>query len=247
MVPRFWPTPEEIIPLAEENLYSNLVYAWGPGIIENPPFISDAYLDKIFFHPFLDTVKITAIEKNPDNHTSEVSAKIFEEDDSLLSEIKLNKTDSLFTGSFQINQAGEKFYKMILYQRGIDIPSNFYYDTIKFTSAGPLIVDSVSYNVDGYGWANIKPYVKNLGNATTIKNVSISIVNKDSIIIASYPRKLELNDIAPNSIVSSKSGFNVNYDISKLPGNFKLKFEISSNDFVYWTDSTKVILTGIDE
>ena len=80
----FWPTPEEIIPLAEENLYSNLVYAWGPGIIENPPFISDAYLNKIFFHPFLDSVKITAIEKNPDNHTSEVFAKIFGEDDSLI-------------------------------------------------------------------------------------------------------------------------------------------------------------------
>ena len=98
----FWPTPEEIIPLAKENLYSNLVYAWGPGIIENPPYISDIYLNKYSFHPFLDSVKITAIENNPDNHTSEVFAQIFGENDSLLNEIKLNKTDSLFTGSCKL-------------------------------------------------------------------------------------------------------------------------------------------------
>ena len=164
----------------------------------------------------------------------------------LLNEIKLNKTDSLFTGSWQINLPGERFYKISLNEHGIDIPSNFYYDTLRFTSAGPLIVDSVSYNIDGYGWAKIKPYIKNLGNSKTIRNVSISIANKDSIIIESYPKNLQLSDISPGSIVGSNTGFNVNYDIARFTGNFNLKFAISSNNFVYWADSTEKIITGVE-
>ena len=73
----FWPPPERIFPLAEENLYSNFVYAWGPGIIENPPYISDAIINANYFRPLIDTIKISAVETNPDNHTSNVSAKIF--------------------------------------------------------------------------------------------------------------------------------------------------------------------------
>ena len=71
-----WPVPGRIFPIAEENRYLNLVYAWGPGIIENPPYISNASLNLNYCRPLLDTVKITCIETNPDNHTSNVFAQL---------------------------------------------------------------------------------------------------------------------------------------------------------------------------
>ena len=85
-----------------------------------------------------------------------------------------------------------------------------------------------------------------MGNTTTIKNVSISIANKDSIIIESYPKNLQLSDISPGSIVGSNTGFNVNYDIARFTGDFNLKFAISSNNFIYWTDSTEKTITGVE-
>ncbi len=54
----FWPKPDRIFPLAKENLFPNLVYAWGPGVIENPPYISDAIINTNYFRPLLDTIKI---------------------------------------------------------------------------------------------------------------------------------------------------------------------------------------------
>ena len=49
--PWFWPSPSEIYPLAQENLYPNLVLAHGPGVIvvdaydPNPPAEASAYSD----------------------------------------------------------------------------------------------------------------------------------------------------------------------------------------------------------
>lgn len=87
----FWPMPDEILPFAEENLYSNLVYAWGPGIIENPPYIYNAAINKTYLRPFMDTLKFEAIESNPDHHTRNVFAQILSKSDSLIAEINPEK------------------------------------------------------------------------------------------------------------------------------------------------------------
>ncbi|GEM_PF-3529479 len=123
----FWPKPERIIPLAKENLYSNLVYAWGPGIIENPPFIKHGKISTIYYKPKTDTLRFIAIEQNPDNHKSKVYAQILNSKDSVVSETLLTQTDSTFYGNLGLKSFDEDLYWVQFKQSGIDIPSNFYY------------------------------------------------------------------------------------------------------------------------
>jgi hypothetical protein len=143
----FWPKPERIIPIANENLYSNLVYAWGPGLIENPPFIKHGKINTIYFNPKTDTLKFIAIEQNPDNHTSKVYAQILNSKGSVVSEALLSQTDSIFNGNLSMNSFDEDFYEVQFKQCGIDIPSNFYYsDTskLRFNIIPLFIVQSVT-------------------------------------------------------------------------------------------------------
>ena len=245
----FWPMPDEIIPAAQENLYSNLVYAWGPGVIENPPFISSASLNKTYLHPLTDTLKFEAVESNPDNYTSNVYAQILAQNDSLIDEFKPEKTDTSYYGSWQFNLDEESFYKLKLVQNGMDIPSNFY-RTFKFTSAGPLTVDSVSsYTFIVKGKCYIKPFIHNNGKITTLKNVYLRFIDKDSIITSYYPIDLIFPEIKPGSTTAASASvasnsFLVTYDPSRFKGYFNLKFEMSVDGMTYWVDSTKSIIAG---
>jgi len=175
----FWPPPERILPLAEENLYSNLVYAWGPGIIENPPFISGGTVNPKFYRSMIDTLKITASEMNPDNHTSNVKAQLVNSNDSVLTEIQLNKVDTIFTGTSILNLTEEDFYKIRFKQSGIDIPSNlssYGNNILRFTTTGPLIVDSLEiYPISNFRFA-IRPYIRNHGVQTEVKNITVKLI-----------------------------------------------------------------------
>ena len=239
----FWPTLNEIIPIAKDNLYSNLVYAWGPGIIEDLPFPPTVKIDKKYLNPINDSLNIFVNNLNLDNPACNVYAQIVNDSDSVINEIELTKIDS-FTYNWVLNLENEEFYNLRIKQQGTDIPYNLYSKNSKITTAGPLVIENISITTDRLGWATIKPIVKNMGKAKEVKNVSISIVTKDSIIIESYPKNLLLNYIKAGAISNLDKVFTINYDINKFKDIFNLKFEISSNDIVYWIDSSETIITG---
>ena len=179
----FWPVPERILPLAEENLYSNLVYAWGPGIIKDVPYISSAFLSSYYYSPPLDTVKIYAVESNPGNHSTTVSAQILTSANNIVDEIQLNKIDSLFVGSFVLNSTGEDYYKVILQQNGIDIPTEFFYDNLRFTTVGPVVLDSLKVTrLDSNSIFLHSLFFSNKSLSTVVPLVSVKAQSIDSCI-----------------------------------------------------------------
>ncbi|MCB9247637.1 MAG: T9SS type A sorting domain-containing protein [Ignavibacteriales bacterium] len=239
----FWPTVEEIIPTAKDNLYPNLVYAWGPGIIQNFSYVSNVKLYSNYINPIGDNLDFHISWKELENTPSNIYAQIIDDSDSIINEIKLDSLNESLNYSWPLNISDEVFYRFRIKELGTKIPFKFYTQYYKFTTAGPIVVDSISVTTDGYGWATIKPFVTNLGKKKEIIDIAISIVNRDSTIIESYPKNLKLNNIPPGSTSTSITGFNVNYDVNNYKGFFNLKFEISSNSNVYWTDSTKTIIT----
>jgi len=242
-----WPSLERILLNCEENLYPNLVYAWAPGIIENPPYISNASINPSYCRPLLDTVKIFAIETNPDNHSSYVIAKVLNLNDSLISEFQLNQNDSSFIGSLFLNSANEEFYKILLQQNGIDIPSKLIYNNLKFTTAGPVVLDSISYRKGLLSNHYLRPYVHNWSNVTTITNAKLRFICNDPWIASIGQSDLSLPNISTNSTVGISTWLAVKVIDSLFPGYFNLRAEIKVDGWTYWEDSTQVIVTGVEE
>ena len=242
-----WPRPERIIPLAEENLYSNLVYAWGPGIIENPPFLSNGKINLTYCNPQLDTLKFNAVEQNPDNHTSKVYAQVLNLKDSIVSETLLTQTDSTFNGTLSINTLGEDFYKVRYRQSGTDIPSNLYYTDaakLRFTTAGPVILDSIAFKKQSTSYT-LKPFLKNESAVTRIKKPTVKITCTDPWALPIIQNIKDLREISAGGIETTGSAFQVKYIDSLFTGYFNFKVEISSNGYVYWSDSVKLIVDSL--
>jgi hypothetical protein len=239
-----WPTPERITPLAAEHVYPNLVYAWGPGIIENPPFISDGKINAIYLNPKTDTLKFNAVERNPDGHSSKVYAQLLNSKDSIVSETMLAQTDSTFNGTLSFNESDENFYKVRYRQSGTDIPSNLYYSdvgTMRFTTAGPVVLDSISFKKSSLSYL-IKPFIKNKSAVARIKKTTVKIICTDIWALPITYNIKDLREISAGGIETTGSPFQVKYIDSLFTGYFNFKVEISSNGYVYWTDSVKLIV-----
>jgi hypothetical protein len=235
----FWPIPERIFPLAEENCYLNKILAWGPNVIDNPPFIANANLNSNFCRPLIDTLKISAFESNPDNHTSNVVAKILNSEDAVIYEIQLNQVDSIFSGAFVLNQIEENFYNIILEQNGSDIPSKLFYNNLRFTTAGPLVVNS--YNITRIDSNRI--FISNVSITNNSQSVAIPLVSVrakslNNCIITNELKK-ELGDVNPQEtkLVSEGYFFDLN-DCTK--DSVEIAFAISSGEFTYWESRVKV-------
>jgi hypothetical protein len=242
----FWPVPERILPLAEENLYSNLVYAWGPGIIIDVPYISSVFLSSYYYRSPLDTVKIYAVESNPGDHTSTVSAQIRTSDNNLVSEIQLNKIDSMFVGSFVLNSTGEDYYKVRLQQNGIDIPMEFFYDNLRFTTAGPVVLDSLKVTrLDFNSIFLHNLFFSNKSLSTEIPLVAVKAQSVDNCITTNGGKK-DLGNLNPQTTIKMSGGFLFNLNECSLD-SIDLIMKISSRDTTYWESKIRIGIPPILE
>jgi hypothetical protein len=66
-------------------------------------------------------------------------------------------------------------------------------------------------------------------------------------VLSILPDTRDLHDILPGKTETHGSEVQVKYVDSNFPGYFNFKFEISSNGYLYWTDSLKLktVVTGV--
>jgi hypothetical protein len=244
----FWPPPERIFPLAEENVYMNKVLAWGPEVIDNPPRLTEGSLNSSYCVPAVDSLRITAFESNPENYNSLVTAYLYDINDNLIDEFEMSEISAnTFYGSYQAPQE-ENFYYFLLKDEGVDIPSIFYYKkNLKFTTAGPLVVDSLLFIKGITNYYNIRPFVKNNGTSLTITNAKLRLYCDDPWVTSVSATVVSLGPIAPGATVGGNTWIAVNYDPATFPGYFNLRTEISRDEYVYWIDSTQLIVTGVED
>lgn len=243
-----WPAPGRIIPLLEENLYLNKVLAWGPGIIENLPYLSDGNLNPAYCNPKSDTLKYYAFEQNPENRASKVYAQILNSKDSVVSETLLTQTDSTFNGHLSFDASDEDFYTVRYRQNGTDIPSNFYYTDatkLKFTTV-PLLIEKLDTNKISAVKYTVQPSVKNDGKSKGIPNLKINLASIDPWVKSISPAQVTLSYL-DHGQTRKTSAFAISVDTTIFPEYFNLTFTIASNGYVYWTDTMKLdISTGIE-
>jgi len=247
----FWPIPDRIFPLAEENCYLNKIFAWGPGVIDNPPHISEAEVYPSYCSPSVDSFHINATELNPENYNSVVTAYLYDINDNLMDEFEMSEiSTNAFYATCPVPQE-ENFYYLLLKDEGVEIPSNFYYkQNLKFTTAGPLVVDSIlSVHFPAMKRFSTMPYLKNIGNSLPITGVSMKIICEDPWIINFPGVTVSFPTIQPGTTSISNAVVALYYDSTSFPGYFNLKFEIMSDGWCYWKDSLRFepVIVGIDE
>jgi hypothetical protein len=238
-----WLTPdgvakgEDDVVKAALNWMNNLVY--GHSLTKN----------KDYCYPDTDTLKIYALVENPNSHQTLSRIYIRNLADKFVDSLELTKTglinnSEIWKGNYLIPDS-EDFYTLEL--KALDLTESKSWTTTnisRFTTTGPVMVDSVQVKKIGDLYY-ARPFVENKSKTTTIKNAKINILCNDpwvnSVTGANLP------DIPPNTTVGSSTWSTIHYNDSLFPEYFNLNFEIMSDGWTYWIDSTKVIVTGVEE
>ena len=234
-----WPEPARILELTEENIYSNLVYAWGPGIIENPPYIELANISKNYLPSSSDTISILAKDYNPNSLESTVISIITDDFGDTVDTIEMTRgTDSFLRGNWAPGNDDEKFYSILLKQTGVDKPSNFYFkdqQNLVFTTAGPVKLNS--WEVSQINDLNILRISNisavNQGLTKTIDNVIVRFYTEDTSV-TKISGIMNLSSLLPQEIKIASGSIYVEVDKLK---DYTFIAEISSDNVVYWKDT----------
>ena len=111
-----------------------------------------------------------------------------------------------------------------------------------------MVVDSILYvHLPAQKRCSIKPYLSNLGNLLPITAVRLKLICEDTWVKSISGETFNFPTMQPGASVLSNSVCGITYD-STFPNYFNLKFEMSSNGWLYWKDSIRVnVITGIEE
>jgi hypothetical protein len=239
-----WLTPDRVakgeddVVNAALNWINNLVY--GHSFTKNTGY----------FQPGIDTLKISAQVENPNYHQTSSKIYIKSLEGSFIDSLELNKTglsdkSEIWSGNYSAPDS-EDIFNISLTAKDITGSKTWTMNNIsRFTTIGPVVLDSISiqYLTGSY---TVKPFLKNKSKSATLKNVSVELTSEDPWISSISLWVNNVSNINPGTSIGA-STFQIQYVDSLFPGYFNLKFEIMSDGWTYWIDSTKVIVTGIND
>ena len=213
------------------------------------------YVDKPYAIKDVDSILFTTRFSNPNNHPFTAYLIYASSDQSQMDSLVLADDglhgDSLsgdgFYGRYIPPGLNEDFYTISI--STIDNNTNKYYSTpdrCRFTNVGPVVLDSIDYKKYSNFYA-VKAFIKNKSEIVTIKKPVLKLVCDDPWALPMITFLKDGHDILPGGTESFGSPFQIKYIDSLFPGYFNFKFEISSDGYLYWTDSLKlnVTMTGI--
>ena len=119
-------------------------------------------------------------------------------------------------------------------------------DLTRFTTAGPIRVDSLSITKASSTLYRIKPYLKNEGQSYTVENLQINVSSNDSSITNIGGSVPKITSIAPGETAGPPNNLFVTVD-SSFSGVFNFEFEITSDGWTYWRDSTSTLVTSVED
>ena len=135
--------------------------------------------------------------------------------------------------------ADEDFFSIGISSLDLDNGQYFYKDdVVRYTTAGPVILDSITCMKGSADFYFIRPFVHNEGITDTITNAKIRLLCNDPWVPPANA-VLNLPDLPPGQSVGVSGWFAQHYIDSLFPGYFNLKFEMMSDEFTFWSDTIK--------
>ncbi len=256
---------------ASSVVYNDKIYLYGGTYTTHPNighsaiyefsnkdiFALQPYINKSYARNNIDSVLLITRFKNiyqhqfiphliySDINNTQIDSLLFFDDglhgDSLAS-------DGLYSATIPARQS-EDFFTLSI--STVDAQTNTYYDTpnrCRFTTAGPIKLDSVSYRKGLLNYHYVRPFVHNSGKVKTIPKVTLKVRSNDPWIeaIGNSSTGTAIPDIAPDSSVGISTWITIKTIDSLFPGYFNIKVEVASNGWTYWEDSIQVVITGVE-
>ena len=257
MIHKPFPVDEEIwlsrdgVAKGEDDVV-NRALAW----INTLSYVHDVALDRTYVRPGLDSVRVIATLANPLQHPVSLTATVTDTGgtmrDSVLffndgvhgdgaagdtiwgCRVPVPADEGLFGISVRTEDLTQATFRRLP-------------NAVRFATAGPLTVDSIGVTLSDDGSYIIKPYIKNNGAFFTVPGVSFTVSCTDSSVADITPRTFPLPSSLPPGGIASPSGVCYVYPSVSFQGYFNLKFDVASNGYVYWSNSTRLVVTGVKE
>jgi len=244
------------------NGIHNEVEVYTPQI--NPIYAKEVFINQKFVDPVIDNLIVQTDFANKYNTDIIAYAHIKSTDNSvndsiLLYDDGLHADGDAQDGIYGTNITIESENNFVLGISSINSDNGAYFirDEInRFTSIGPVIFDGFSFTsadtIPNPGdRISFKPILKNLGEITPASNIRAVITSLDTLGSIS-DRPISFDDISPGgSIIGNNSKSLTISDICPDNTELKLKIDIASNLFFYWTDTITILVrsetSGIDE
>ena len=150
-------------------------------------------------------------------------------------------------GGYIPPRTAEGFYSLSL--STVDHQTNIYFkspDILRFTTAGPIKLDSLPFgSISGFRYG-FKPYLKNAGTVQGITNIKLRLTSNDPWITNINPAERNYGNLLPGQSYGGLQIFTVTYDSASFPGYFNLRFSVSSDGWSYWEIDTTIIVKPLD-
>jgi hypothetical protein len=214
-------------------------------------------VNKPYMRPSLDTIIVNTKFSNINQHNFIANAIYSSSDNSYVDSTELyddglhgdSLTNDGIWGGFISPISNEEFFNVGI--STVDLITGEYFytgDQTKFTTAGPVVLDSFWVQVAEDTIVGIMDmHLLNLSNSVEMPSVTARIVSLDTNVTDIPKAQLSFNNILPNQSKKTASGWMYCY-IKNNPSKIKFLLEISSNNNPYWYDTLVVDLppTNID-
>jgi len=191
-------------------------------------FYSEQHFSNIYSHQF-NTNLIYA------NSDSTILDSVSLSDDGVHGDSLSN--DGIYGGYIPPQQTDEDFYSIGV--STIDNQTSKYFNTpdiCRFTTAGPVVLDSISYTKTSTSYL-VNTFIRNQSTNTTITKASVKLICNDPWVLPNYSSVRNLPNILPGGITNNSFSFGINYIDSLFPGYFNFRVEIMSDGWTYWADT----------
>ena len=239
-------TPDEEVEFTKESvvLEKDDVVEKALGWINNLVYGHDLTKSNSYCRPD-DTLKISALIENPNSHQTSSRVYIKNLEGSFIDSLELTKTglygnSEIWAGNY-LAPDSEDFFWLSLSATDSSESKTWTTDNIsRFTTAGPLTVDSIEYTPYTNFRYLFKPIVKNESSSLGFNNLKVVLSCKDPWVTLIFPASRPLSSISPGEMKTNIQAFAVSYDSASFPGYFNLIFEITIDDWPYWVVDTTI-------
>ncbi len=216
-----------------------------------PAFANNINLNHSFLNKGIDTLVFTANLNNPNNHNIELYAMFESLDGSFIDSLMMyddglhNDSAALdgIYGNSMLAPIEEHEFMVGLKTRDLDfIVTTLLEDLERFTTIGPLSVNNCNEIMRVSNFIFYEIELLNNGSTAAAQNVNANISISDPYVTVVLNSSQEFGTIDAGQTATSSGNFRV--ATNNLPSNHTFNFyvEIFSNNHLFWTDSSTVVV-----
>jgi hypothetical protein len=125
----------------------------------------------------------------------------------------------------------------------VNTPTN-----LRFTTAGPIKLDSLSILQVSSKVYNVKPFFRNEGSSFVVNDLKVKIsITFANVITQITPDTISISSIAPGATAGPTDDVSITVNSHLFSGVLDLNFEIMSDGWTYWRDTVSQVVTGVDD